>query len=921
MTSSIIQSAAQDAGDTISIATDKATSIQFIGSGGTVLSTVNDSSANYTITGSEGYVRIKCTDTAGDITWMQPVITGGGGPPPPNVTVTYTAGSSSGWNLSDGTVIGQTIYGTAQDSSGNITANSYRYLSIDKGLAFAFGVGSETTLGSATFKLRGIKANNNMQIRMFNVTGQSYLNHGHTMSRANPGGEGSQIFDITTMTPSSIPSHDESGAPVTDMTIDFGSYVAATGEYLICFDAKGPDNTWGNFIRGLAAEADGMGKWPNGTNLPMRATVTTSAVTGNNYYYQLDDASTANYTPYSYQFAFQMRQAVDCNTVPWQASSPNPANGASNVNATSSITLGWAAGPCAESHDVYLGTSYNGVLNANHTSPEYKGNQTSTSYNAGTLSYNTTYYWSIHEINGYGTTAGAVWSFTTVRKHRRRQHAPSPSNGATSVSVTADLSWTAGARATSHDVYFGTSSSPAFQANQTGTTFDTGTMVGNTTYYWRIDERNAGGVTTGTVWSFTTEVTLPAQASNPSPANGATCVAVNADLSWTAGARATSHDVYFGTSSPGVFQGNQAGTTFDPGTLAYNTTYYWRIDEKNTAGTTTGAVWSFTTGPNLPAANYYVDAVNGNDNNNGTTVCAAFKTIGKAVSVVAAGNTVLVMPGTYPEYVNMTTAAGTAGNPITFKGYTTGGAVIIDATGKTHGIRCTKAYVIWDGFEVKNSNNNGIYIYSTTANHDEVRNCITHNNSAEGVKVEGAGSVIVSDCQSYSNSAKGILITGANASNSQVHNCISHNNGTFGLRVYTADNVAISDCLIYSNGDNGVDNSDSADGTTFYRCTIYGNTHYGLYFSGSDATIRDCIITNNTQWGVYVYGTCAVNIDYSDTWSNTSGSYNNLTKITVGSHCISSNPLFVNPGSDFHLQAGSPCDNTGSDGGDMGYRY
>jgi len=46
--------------------------------------------------------------------------------------------------------------------------------------------------------------------------------------------------------------------------------------------------------------------------------------------------------------------------------------------------------------------------------------------------------------------------------------------------------------------------------------------------------------------------------------------------------------VYFGTASPGTFQGNQTGTTFNPGTLANGTTYFWRIDEKNTIGTTTG---------------------------------------------------------------------------------------------------------------------------------------------------------------------------------------------------------------------------------------------------------------------------------------------------------------------------------------------
>jgi len=113
--------------------------------------------------------------------------------------------------------------------------------------------------------------------------------------------------------------------------------------------------------------------------------------------------------------------------------------------------------------------------------------------------------------------------------------------------------------------------------------------------FWRIDELNVGGTTTGLVWSFTTIEAPPGQASNPSPANGEPNVSIDADLSWTAASDATSHDVYFGTTSPGKFQGNQTATTFDPGTMANDTTYYWRINEVNAGGTTTGNVWSFTT--------------------------------------------------------------------------------------------------------------------------------------------------------------------------------------------------------------------------------------------------------------------------------------------------------------------------------------
>lgn len=90
----------------------------------------------------------------------------------------------------------------------------------------------------------------------------------------------------------------------------------------------------------------------------------------------------------------------------------------------------------------------------------------------------------------------------------------------------------------------------------------------------------------------------PGPAFGPTPVDGATNVGVETDVSWAAGANATSHDVYFGTSDPlsvGDFQGNQAGTAFDPGTLDHGTSYFWRVDEVNDDGTTEGPTWSFTT--------------------------------------------------------------------------------------------------------------------------------------------------------------------------------------------------------------------------------------------------------------------------------------------------------------------------------------
>ncbi len=281
--------------------------------------------------------------------------------------------------------------------------------------------------------------------------------------------------------------------------------------------------------------------------------------------------------------------------LPGQADIPSPADNATNVGVDSDLS--WSAGIGATMHQIYFA----GDL----VVEKLLGNET---YDPGQLLPDTVYSWRIDEVGPGGVTTGIVWSFTTVVAAPGQASSENPANGATGVAIDADFSWTVGAGATSHDVYFGITSPGTFQGNQVETTFDTGTMANNTTYYWRIDERNAGGTTTGTVWSFTTAVAAPGQASSPSPADRVESVAIDADLSWTAGSDAASHDVYFGTEYHEVpeFQGNQTGTTYDPDMLEPDTTYYWRIDEKNASGTTTGMVWSFKTTTAETAYDAYV---------------------------------------------------------------------------------------------------------------------------------------------------------------------------------------------------------------------------------------------------------------------------------------------------------------------------
>jgi len=104
------------------------------------------------------------------------------------------------------------------------------------------------------------------------------------------------------------------------------------------------------------------------------------------------------------------------------------------------------------------------------------------------------------------------------------------------------------------------------------------------------------------------------KAYDPTPADGSLYYGTWVSLGWSPGNTAVSHDVYFGGSFDDVndgnnetFQSNQAATYFiagSPGSpypdgLVPGTTYYWRIDEVESDGTTKhkGDIWSFRIPP------------------------------------------------------------------------------------------------------------------------------------------------------------------------------------------------------------------------------------------------------------------------------------------------------------------------------------
>ena len=147
---------------------------------------------------------------------------------------------------------------------------------------------------------------------------------------------------------------------------------------------------------------------------------------------------------------------------------------------------------------------------------------------------------------------------------------PVPDDGELNVPTTANLSWKPLAGTTSHDVYFGTS-----LTDVTNSLRLLGDLNGNTIVDW-FD-----------VSVLTQSWLLDPAGTDPYAGMDEDNIVDFIDYGLLSDEWATKANL--------VFKGNQDSNTFDPGTLAEGTVYYWRVDEVNGPNTFPGDVWRFTT--------------------------------------------------------------------------------------------------------------------------------------------------------------------------------------------------------------------------------------------------------------------------------------------------------------------------------------
>src|ERR1041385_8984421 len=310
-----------------------------------------------------------------------------------------------------------------------------------------------------------------------------------------------------------------------------------------------------------------------------------------------------------------VRNFTTVPAVPLAPSLISPANGVTDRPTT--LTLIWNASTGASSYHLQLSTSAAFTIVSVDDST-----LTSTSRQVGPLANNTTYYWRVNAKNSGGTSNwSTIWSFTTVPLPPPAPTLASPVSGSTKQPTTLTASWIVSTGASSYHLQLSTSAAfttvSVDDSTLTSVSRQVGSLANNTTYYWRVNAKNSGG-TSGwsSIWSFTTVPLAPATPALVSPINGAANQPTTLTVSWNASSGASSYRFQLSTTAAfttvNVDDSALVSTSRQVGSLANNTTYYWRVNAKNSGGTSNwSTAWSFTTVPLPPAVPTLVSPING----------------------------------------------------------------------------------------------------------------------------------------------------------------------------------------------------------------------------------------------------------------------------------------------------------------------
>ncbi len=256
---------------------------------------------------------------------------------------------------------------------------------------------------------------------------------------------------------------------------------------------------------------------------------------------------------------------------------------------------------------------------------------------------------------------------------------------------------------------------------------------------------------------------------------------------------------------------------------------------------------------------YYVDDDCGGGGNGsaGNPWC----TIQEAADAVAAGDTVLINPGTYDGGIIVDTS-GTAVNPITF--LANGSGVFIDGSGSENdAFFITEAdYIIVDGLTIQNADRAGLRI--SLSDHVTVRNANFANNFKWGVFTDFSDYTLIENIESYGAADEhGIYISNSSdyptiRGNRLHHNYANglHMNGDASITNpgHDSDGIIsfglVENNIICENGEGGRSgiNMDGVTDTIVLNNLLYENHASGIsiYQIDGGSGSQNNLILNNT---------------------------------------------------------------------------
>ncbi|MEN8825458.1 MAG: FISUMP domain-containing protein, partial [Wenyingzhuangia sp.] len=319
------------------------------------------------------------------------------------------------------------------------------------------------------------------------------------------------------------------------------------------------------------------------------------------------------------------------NLPPTAATLSQPVNNGTAINPYDLFEWHAATDPENDeiTYEVFLGKDSNNL----QLQDGYFVTPTSFSTTPTFLDFETTYYWKVRATDTSGNAVDSqVWQFTTGVANQAPT-APvlsSPTHNATVNTLTPQLSWTASSDldgdSLTYSLYFGTASNPGLAAsNLSATTYTTGTLAANTTYYWKVGALDSqGNYTESSVWTFETG---NAEVDNQPPSVPVLINPTNGEfpagpspLIWEPSTDPEldiiTYSVYFGSSNPPpLIESNITSTSFSPTSFTPGLTYYWKVKATDSEGNfSESSVWHFTisdTIPSLPSVitfNNHIDA-------------------------------------------------------------------------------------------------------------------------------------------------------------------------------------------------------------------------------------------------------------------------------------------------------------------------